>query len=91
MLDIAIKNISARKTRSILCIIGVMICVFLIGTIEGLSIKMEEDIAGDIDNLNNKMYFQQKGTPYPPFGSSLNESVGNTILSRDDIDLYSAS
>ena len=87
MLDIALKNISARKTRSALCIIGVMICVFLIGTISGLSNKMEEDITGDIDNLNNKMYFQQKGAPYPPFGSSLNESVGNQILSRDDIDL----
>jgi putative ABC transport system permease protein len=86
MLDIAVKNISARKTRSILCIVGVMVCVFLIGTIEGLSVKMEEDIAGDIDNLNNKMYFQQIGTPYPPFGSSLNESIGDQIISRDDID-----
>jgi putative ABC transport system permease protein len=33
------------------------------------------------------MYFQQKGAPYPPFGSSLNESVGDQILSRNDIDL----
>lgn len=87
MLDVALKNISARKTRSALCIIGVMICVFLIGTIEGLSNRMEENIMGDIDNLNNKMYFQQKGAPYPPFGSSLSESIGNEILSRDDIDL----
>ena len=86
MLDIALKNISAKKTRSVLCIIGVMICVFLIGTIEGLSNKMEKDIAGDIDNLENKMYFQQKGAPYPPFGSSFNESIGDQILSRDDID-----
>jgi putative ABC transport system permease protein len=86
MLDIALKNISARKMRSVLCIIGVMICVFLIGIIEGLSNRMEEDIAGDIDNLNNKMYFQQKGAPYPPFGSSLNESVGDQILARNDID-----
>jgi len=86
MLDIAFRNISAKKTRSVLCIIGVMICVFLIGTIEGLSNKLEVDIAGDVARLSNKMYFQQKGTPYPPFGSSLNESIGNEILSRDDID-----
>ncbi len=87
MFDIAIKNITAKKMRSSLCIIGVMICVFLIGTIEGLSNRMEEDIAGDIDNLNNKMYFQQKGAPYPPFGSSLNETIGNEILFRDDVNL----
>ena len=86
MLDIASKNISARKTRSGLCILGVMICVYLIGTMQGLSNQMEETVMGDVARLNDKMYLQQKGAMYPPFGSSLDERIGNEILSRDDID-----
>jgi putative ABC transport system permease protein len=87
MLDIAQKNISARRTRSGLCIIGVMICVYLIGTVQGLSNQMEETVMGDVARLNDKLYLQQKGAMYPPFGSSLDERVGNEILSRDDISI----
>ena len=86
MLVIASKNISARKTRSGLCILGVMICVYLIGTMQGLSNQMEETVMGDVARLNDKVYLQQKGATYPPFGSSLDERIGNEILSRDDID-----
>jgi len=85
MLDVAFKDISARKTRSVLCILGVMICVYLIGTMQGLSNQMEETVMGDIARLNDKLYLQQKGAMYPPFGSSLDERIGNAILSRDDI------
>jgi putative ABC transport system permease protein len=85
MLDIAFKNISARKTRSGLCILGVMICVYLIGTMQGLSNQMEETVMGDVARSNDKLYLQQKGAMYPPFGSSLDERIGNAILSRDDI------
>ena len=85
MLDIASKNISARKTRSGLCILGVMICVYLIGTMQGLSNQMEETVMGDVARLNDKMYLQQKGAMYPPFGSSLDERIGDQILSRDDV------
>ena len=85
MLDVAVKNVSARKMRSTLCIIGVAICVFLIGIIAGLSNRLEVEITGDVASLSNKMYFQQKGAPYPPFGSSFNETIGNRILHRDDV------
>jgi putative ABC transport system permease protein len=85
MIDIALKNISARKTRSGLCILGVMICVYLIGTIQGLSNQMEETVMGDVARLNDKMYLQQKGATYPPFGSSLDERIGDEILSRADV------
>ncbi|MEN8115257.1 MAG: ABC transporter permease, partial [Actinomycetota bacterium] len=86
MLDVALKNITARKTRSGLTILGVLICVFLIGIISGLANGMEEDLAGDVATLGHKMYFQQKGAPYPPFGSTLNESITEQLLARDDID-----
>ena len=86
MVDIALKNISARRMRSGLCIVGVMICVYLIGTMQGLSNQMEETVMGDVARLNGKLYLQQKGATYPPFGSSLDEGIGNDILTRDDID-----
>ena len=86
MLDVALKNITARKMRSGLTILGVLICVFLIGTISGLANGMEEDLAGEMATLGDKMYFQQKGAPYPPFGSTLNESISQQLLARDDVD-----
>lgn len=85
MLDVALKNITARKMRSGLTILGVLICVFLIGIISGLANGMEEDLAGDVETLGDKMYFQQKGAPYPPFGSTLNESIADQLLTRDDV------
>jgi putative ABC transport system permease protein len=86
MLDIALKNIYSKRTRSALCIIGVLICVFLIGTMEGLSNRLLNEIEGEVTNLNDKMYFQQKGTGYPPIGSNINISSGDQVLQRDDID-----
>ena len=86
MLDIALKNIFSKRTRSMLCIIGVMICVFLIGTMEGLSNRLLGEIEGEVANLNEKMYFQQKGTGYPPIGSNINLSMSEQVLSRNDID-----
>jgi hypothetical protein len=64
-----------------------MICVYLIGTMQGLSNQMEETVMGDVARLNDKMYLQQKGAMYPPFGSSLDERIGNEILSTNDIKL----
>jgi putative ABC transport system permease protein len=85
MLDVALKNITARKIRSGLTILGVLICVFLIGIISGLANGMEEDLAGNVATLGDKMYFQQKGAPYPPFGSTLNQRTSEQLLARDDV------
>lgn len=86
MIDIAVKEIMARKVRSILCIAGVMICVFLLSTIQGLSNRLEGTIAGDIARMGDTMYFQQKGVPYPPFGSAFKEQTGTEVLKADGVD-----
>lgn len=86
MFDIAQKNILANKVRSVLCIIGVMICVFLIGIIQGLSNQLEESVTGDVFRLKNRMYFQQKEVLFPPFGSNFDASGGEELLERTDID-----
>lgn len=86
MFDIAVKEIMARKVRSTLCVAGVMICVFLLSTVQGLSNRLEVTISGDIARLGNTMYFQQKGAPYPPFGSSFKQQVGDEVLAADGVD-----
>ncbi len=86
MIDIALKEISARKVRSSLCIAGVMICVFLLSTIQGLSNRLEVTIAGDIARLGDTMYFQQKGVPFPPFGSSFKQQAASEVLATDGVD-----
>jgi putative ABC transport system permease protein len=85
MFDIAIKEIMARKVRSILCITGVLICVFLLSIIQGLSNRLEGTIAGDVARLGETMFFQQKGVPYPPFGSSFKEQAGIDVLNADGV------
>jgi putative ABC transport system permease protein len=86
MVDIAIKEITARKVRSTLCVTGVLICVFLLSIIQGLSNRLEATITGDIARLGDTMYLQQKGVPYPPFGSSFKEQAGTDVLSADGVD-----
>jgi putative ABC transport system permease protein len=83
MFDIAIKEIFARKVRSVLCITGVLICVFLLSIIQGLSNRLEVTIAGDIARMGGTMYFQQKGSPYPPFGSSFKMQAGAEVLETE--------
>lgn len=91
MLDIALRNITARPMRSGLTVLGVLVCVFLIGIVSGLANGMEEDLAGDVATLQGKMYFQQKGAPYPPFGSTLDQNVSEQLLDRDDVDASESS
>jgi putative ABC transport system permease protein len=86
MFDIAIKEIFARKVRSVLCVTGVLICVFLLSIIQGLSNRLEGTIAGDIARMGDAMYLQQKGVPYPPFGSSIREQAAADVLSAEGVD-----
>lgn len=86
MLDIAVKEIMARKVRSALCVAGVMVCVFLITTVQGLTNMLGDTLAGDVARLDGTMYFQQKGAPYPPYGSSFQQQVGDQVLAFDGVD-----
>jgi putative ABC transport system permease protein len=86
MVDIAIKEISARKVRSILCILGALICVFLLSILQGLSNRLEVTIAEDIARMGDAMYLHQKGVPYPPFGSSIREQAAADVLSAEGVD-----
>jgi putative ABC transport system permease protein len=87
MLDIALKNIKARKTRSILCVTGVMICVFLMMTVDGMLSSMREEINKDLARYMGGIFLQQPGAGYPALTSSINESIADEVLTRDDLNL----
>ncbi len=85
MLDIAFKDFKAKKGRAAMCIVGVMVCVLLIGTINLVLYEMESGLKGDLGTVNGELYFEKNGTSYPPSGSIIAESVGNEVLSRSEV------
>ena len=90
MLDIAIKNICARKARSILCILAVLAGVFLVGTTIAMNKWMYGMMTAELAKYMGKIYVQQGGSSYPPIDSSLNQETAEVILSRDDLGLNPA-
>jgi putative ABC transport system permease protein len=85
MLDIAFKDFKAKKSRAAMCIIGVMVCVLLIGTVNNVLYEMENGLKGDLGTVNGKLYFEKNGTGYPPYGSILNEEQGDQVLNRSEV------
>ncbi len=75
MLDMALKNLWARKSRTVLVILGVVVCVFLINTVDGMLSEMRADLERDIERYAGRVYLRQPGSGYPPFGSSVPEQV----------------
>lgn len=86
MLDIAFKDFKAKKSRAAMCIIGVMVCVLLIGVINIVMYEMTSSLKGDLGTVDGNLYFEQNGTSYPPAGSVLTESLGNEIMNRSEVD-----
>lgn len=86
MLDVAFKDFKAKKGRAAMCIIGVMVCVLLIGTVNSVLYNMESGLKGDLGTINGKLYVEKNGTSYPPFGSILTEDMGNKVLNRSVVD-----
>lgn len=87
MLDVAFKNLWARKTRSMLCILGVMVCVFLFNTVDGMLNNIKAEMTADLARYMGKIVLQQAGVGYPPFASSFDEEIAGAALDRDDLNL----
>lgn len=86
MLDIAFKDFKAKKSRALMCIIGVMVCVLLIGTVNNVLYEMEAGLRGDLGTVNGKLYFEKNGTGYPPYASLISQDLGNEVLNRNEVD-----
>jgi putative ABC transport system permease protein len=91
MIDLALGNLRKRKLRSILCILGITISVFLLSTVDGMLGQMHAEIHRDLDRLEGKMFLQQKGSNYPPFASTLNQSIVNEVLDQTYVNKFEST
>lgn len=87
MLDVAFKNLWARKTRSILCIMAVVVSVYLNGSTATMNRWMYETMTSELARYMGRILVQQGGSTYPPFDSSIPEATAQVILSRTDLGL----
>jgi putative ABC transport system permease protein len=86
MLDVALKDFKAKKGRAIMCIIGVMACVLLIGVINMVLYDLQSGLKGDLGTVNGKLYFEQNGTAFPPAGSVISANLGDQVLNSSGVD-----
>jgi len=85
MLDVVFKNLWARKTRSILCILAVMVSVFLNGTTLTMNKWMYETMTSELAKYMGRIFVQQDGSSYPPIDSSIKQETADAILARSDL------
>ena len=90
MFDVASKNLWARKTRSVLCILAVMVSVFLNGSTATMNNWMYEMMTSELARYMGKIYVQQGGSSYPPIDSSIGQETAEAILARTDLGLNAA-
>jgi len=90
MFDVAFKNLWARKTRSVLCILAVMVSVFLNGSTATMNNWMYEMMTSELARYMGKIYVQQGGSGYPPIDSSIGQETAQAILARTDLGLNAA-
>ena len=87
MFDVAFKNLGARKTRSILCILAVVVSVYLNGSTATMNNWMYETMTSELARYMGKIYVQQGGSSYPPFDSTIAQATAEEILARTDLGL----
>ncbi len=87
MLDVAFKNLWARRTRSVLCILAVMVSVYLNGSTQTMNNWMYQTMTSELARYMGKIYVQQGGSSYPPFDSTIAQATAEAILARADLGL----
>lgn len=84
MFDIAFKNLWARKSRSFLTILAILVSVYLNGSTATMNNWMYESVAGELAKYMGKIYVQQGSSSYPPFDSTIAEEKAEEIMSLND-------
>ena len=91
MLDIAFKDLTSKKSRTVMVIVGVMTCVLLIGVISFITHEITDAIQVDANSISGKVVFEDSGTGYPPSGSNIPENVSNQVLADSVVDPVKSS
>jgi putative ABC transport system permease protein len=87
MVDIALKNLWARRTRSLLTVLGVAVCVmlylFMAGTTTYVESNLEKEMAkyaGQIYIKSPAVSLQSGGVEFPPISSVIDSQTAERIL-----------
>ena len=89
MIDVAFRNLWVRKTRSMLCILAVMIAVYLNGSTATMNNWMYQTMTAELARYIGKIYVQQSGSGYPPFDSTIDQKTAESVLAREELGLNS--
>jgi putative ABC transport system permease protein len=87
VIDLAIRNLGARKVRSSLCALAIVAGVFLVGVTLVMNAWMYDQMTSELARYMGKVEVQQGGSTYPPFDSSISQQTADEILARTDLDL----
>src|SRR5574337_1687177 len=85
MIDYAIKNLWARKTRTILTIVSIIVCAFMITTVDGMLGQMHAGLDKDLARYMGKVSIQESGADYPPVNSRIHQEQVEDSLKRSDV------
>jgi putative ABC transport system permease protein len=91
VIDLAIRNLGARKVRSTLCALAIVAGVFLIGVTLVMNTWMYGQMTSELARYMGKIQVQQGGSSYPPFDSSISQQTADEILARTDLDLNASA
>ncbi len=80
LLALSVKNISRKKIRTMLSVIGIILGIFLYTSIGVATTSFEKEIQTSITYLQGAIFLQQKGVPTPVL-SVLNRSIESDLLS----------
>lgn len=86
MLDIAFKNLWARKTRSLLTILGVAVCVMLYLFMAGTTAYVESNLENEMAKYAGQIYVKSPavsgwtGVEFPPVSSIIDSQTAERIL-----------
>lgn len=86
MWDIALKNLWARKTRSILTIVGVAVCVMLYLFMAGTTAMVEGNLEKEMAKYAGQIYVKSPsvsgwtGAEFPPASSVIDSNTAKRIL-----------
>lgn len=81
LLHLAIKNISGRKIRSTLSVLGILIGIILYTSVTVATESFQKEVSASISYLQGAIFIQQKGVPTPVL-SSINRSLEKELYQK---------
>jgi putative ABC transport system permease protein len=95
MLGLASKNISKRKIRAILTVLGIMMAIQLYVLLSSVMSSYDQDIKKQVENFGQKIIVQDKdagsGYQYPPLNSMIEEDAVAGMMDLSYVDKKNSS